>query len=98
MKLNNRDAYQLYLKYTNHLKKLTPKSQKCDVAASKFIEEHVPSGDHKLIHRKFEWLFDGKPGSKATGDSIQKWEETEFFEIVAPNLKTKNRRKRDDQA
>ena len=81
MKFTNGDAYELYMEYTSYFSKSTSKDKKADAAAAKFIEVHVPYGNHQSIKIKFSRLLESKPGDKCTREVVQKWEETLFFDI-----------------
>ena len=93
MKWNNKVALQLSFGYTlGQLSSKTLKAKKCDEAASKFIGNKVPSGNHKLMSMKFKRMLESKPGNKSSKESAAEWERSPFFEFVPPSDETKKQR------
>ena len=61
---SNKQALALYTEYTAHLNLHgSAKMEKAAAAATRFIKDHCPSGDHKAIQMKFNRLVQNKPAS-----------------------------------
>ena len=83
----NSDALQLLVDFTTHLPKNESQGTKCKEAATKFVTNHVPTGDVKSFQTKFKRLITSKPGNKDSAEIVDTWKKEIFFQYIPPDEK-----------
>ena len=92
----NKTAYEKFRNFTNELPKNAKIGQKCDVAATRFIEQHglISIMDHRALSLRFKRMVESRPGNKTSADIVQRWESSEFYSVNSPPSDEKKSRGR----
>lgn len=84
MKFTNQEAYDFFLNSTSHLPRNLKKTDKCNAAAVKYIEENPSVAEiynKSALIRKYERLLESLPSRKITPQAKVEWGSKIFIEF-----------------